>query len=298
MLRYFTSAYWARKYYRTKKKYWPASYTIWDELAYNYNISIGRRLSYLHPKDINEKLHWLNRYWQEPLKTQCADKYKVREYVEKKGLGSILVPLLGIWDNVEEIDFDSLPNQFVLKCNHGSGYNIICLNKKNLIIEQTKQRLSTWLQKDYSTLWGEMHYHNISHKIICEQLLSTTAPLEYQVWCLNGEPESFLVCRKRYEGGYDSWSYSLDWQRLYDRLEENVEDLPKPANLDQIIEFARILSKPFPFVRADFYDVDGKIFFAELTFTPACNLLTAYKKEFLYRLGKKLILPRRPTFYE
>ena len=292
MLRYFTSAYWARKYYRTKKKYWPASYTLWDNLAYDYNVRTGRRLSYRHPKDINEKLYWLNRYWQEPLKTQCADKYAVRDYIKKNGLDAILVPLIGVWDNAEQIDFESLPNQFVLKCNHGSGYNIVCLNKENLNIEQTKQMLSRWLKEDYSAIWGEMHYHAIQRKVICEKLLSPTAPVEYQAWCINGEPESFLVCRKRYEGGYDSWSYSLNWERLYDRLEENKEDLPRPSNLEQIIECARVLSKPFPFVRADFYDVDGKIYFAELTFTPACNLLSAYKEEFLDRLGKRLVLPR------
>ena len=293
MLRYFTSAYWARKYYRTKKNYWPASYTIWDDLAYNYNISTGRRLSYLHPKNINEKLYWLNRYWQEPLKTQCADKYAVREYVEKKGLGSILVPLIGVWDNAEQIDFNSLPNQFVLKCNHGSGYNIICVDKDNLNIEQTKNTLASWMQIDFSSLSHELHYKDIPRKIICEKLLANTAPIEYQAWCINGKPESFLVCRKRYEGGYDSWSYSLDWKRLYDRVVENVEDLPKPTNLGQIIEYARILSNPFPFVRADFYDVNGKIYFAELTFTPAANFLAAYKESFLWRLGRKLVLPKK-----
>lgn len=293
MLRYVTSAYWARKYYRVKKKYCPASYTLWDDLAYNYNIRTGRRLSYRHPKDINEKLYWLNRYWQNQLKTQCADKFAVRKYVEEKGLGSILVPLLGVWDNTEQIDFDGLPNQFVLKCNHGSGYNIICVDKDNLNIEQTKNTLASWMQIDFSSLSHELHYKDIPRKIICEKLLANTAPIEYQAWCINGKPESFLVCRKRYEGGYDSWSYSLDWKRLYDRVVENVEDLPKPTNLGQIIEYARILSNPFPFVRADFYDVNGKIYFAELTFTPAANFLAAYKESFLWRLGGKLVLPKK-----
>ena len=293
MLRYFTSSYWNRKYYRTKKKYWPTSYTIWDELAYNYNVTTGRRLNYRHPKDINEKLYWLNRYWQEPLKTQCADKFAVRKYIEENGLGSILVPLLGVWNNVEQIDFDELPNQFVLKCNHGSGYNIVCLNKENLDVKQTKETLTSWMQIDFSSLAYELHYKDIPRKIICEELLSPTAPIEYQAWCINGKPESFLVCRKRFEGGYDSWSYSLDWKRLYERFRENEEDLPRPSNLDQIIEYAKILSKPFPFVRTDFYDVDGKIYFAELTFTPAGNILSAYKESFINRLGKNLVLPKK-----
>lgn len=291
MLRYFTSSYWNRKYYRTKKKFCPKLYTIWDDLAYNYNVTTGRILSYRNPKDINEKLYWLNRYWQEPLKTQCADKYAVRKFVKKNGLDSILVPLLGVWDSVELIDFDRLPNQFVLKCNHGSGYNIVCLDKTKIDISLTKKTLNSWMQIDFSELAYELHYKDIPHKIICEVLLSPTAPIEYQAWCLNGAPESFLVCRKRYEGGYDSWSYSLDWKRLYDRLQENEEDLPKPANLSLIIEYAKILSSPFPFVRADFYDVDGKIYFAELTFTPSGNILSAYKDAFIRRLGEKLILP-------
>ena len=293
MLRYFTSSYWNRLFYRKKKQFFPSHYAIWDELAYNYNVRTGKILSYRHPKDINQKLYWLNRYWQEPLKTQCADKYAVRDYVKYNGLGDILVPLIGVWNNAEQIDFDNLPNQFVLKCNHGSGYNIMCLDKNKLNISQTISTLNSWMREDFSLLAHELHYSTIPRKVICEKVLSNTAPLEYQLWCINGEPDSFLICRKGYEGGYDSWSYSLNWERLYDRLHENEENLPEPCNLTQIIEDARILSKPFPFVRVDFYNVEERIYFAELTFTPAANFLSAYKDEFIERLGKKLILPRK-----
>lgn len=267
----------------------------WERAKYMFKELIGELPNYANPILLRDKLMWLTRYYQQPEKTVCADKYKVREYVTSKGLASILIPLIGVYDNPEDIDFDALPNQFVLKCNHGSGYNIIVLDKSTLDVDATRTKLTSWLHTDYHKCFCEVQYRDIPRKIVCEELLSETAPTEYQCWCINGEPDSLLVCRKNFDGSYDAGSFSTDFKQLYDRCREEPVDgvLERPQNLEMILEYSRVLSKDFPFVRADFYEVDGKIYFAELTFTPNGNYLTKYKEEFHKRLGTKLVLPKK-----
>lgn len=257
-----------------------------------FRQTTGYRLHYRHPQTLNEKLMWLNRYWQPQLKADCTDKYKVRQYVEEKGLKSLLIPLLGVYYNADEIDFDTLPEQFVLKCNHGCGYNLFCRDKKVFDIKQARAQLNAWLKKDYSKVAGERHYTYIQPCIVCEQLISEQPPMEYQFWCVNGRPDSCLVCRKNMDGTYDSWSYSLDWKRLYERTEENKENLETPpAHYDEMQRYAEVLSAPFPFVRVDFYEVNNKVYLAELTFTGGGILLMHYKDNFHKRLGDSLQLP-------
>lgn len=266
----------------------------WERAKYMFKEIIGRVPQYVSPKLLRDKLMWLTRYYQQPEKTICADKYKVREYVVNKGLASILIPLIHVYDRAEDIDFDVLPDQFVLKCNHGSGYNIIVLDKSKINVKSVRKQLNDWLRIDYYKCFCEVQYKNIPRKIVCEELLSETAPTEYQCWCINGEPDSLLVCRKNFDGSYDAGSFSTEFKQLYDRDEEKSVSgiLERPKNLETILEYSRVLSKDFPFVRADFYEVDEKIYFAELTFTPNGNYLTKYKDEFHERLGAKLILPK------
>lgn len=291
--KYLTKAYYQRKSRSLLTRLFP-NFMYWNKAKKHYRETTGKRLNYRHPKDLNEKLMWLTRYWQHPLKTKCADKYLVREYVKECGLENILVPLIAEYDNVDQIDFDALPNSFVLKCNHGSGFNIIVRDKQQLDIEKAKKTLANWLSIDFHELFCEIHYKEIPRKIVCEQLLSQIAPTEYQCWCINGVVDSILVCRKNFDGTYDSGSYSVDWKHLFDRIGENQSNaMPKPENLESILNCAAILSAPFPFVRSDFYEVDGKVYFAELTFTPATNILSKYKQDFIDRLGMKLVLPKK-----
>lgn len=266
---------------------------FWERAKCMFKENVGHAPHYRHPKTLRDKLMWLTRYYRQPEKAICADKYRVREYVAGKGLDSILIPLIGVYDKAEDIDFDALPDQFVLKCNHGSGMNKIVLDKSQTDIPAVRRQFDKWLATDFSKLYGEVQYRTIPRKIVCEHLLSETAPTEYQCWCINGEPESLLVCRKNYDGTYDSGSFSTDFRQLFDRIAEQPAAgvLERPKNLDTILQYARILSKDFPFVRTDFYEVDGKIYLAELTFTPNGNYLTKYKDEFHERLGKKLVLP-------
>lgn len=271
------------------------SYFYWYKAKFMYEENTGDKLNYNNPRNLREKLMWLTRYWQHPLKTVCADKYKVRDYIKKKGLNHILIPLIAVYDRVEDMNFSLLPDNCIIKCNHGSGFNIIVQNKNDLNENETKKTLKKWLNTNYHKLFCEIQYRDIPRKIICEKLISDKAPIEYQCWCINGIPESILVCRKNFDGTYDAASYSLDHNQLYDRIGEQPANnlFQKPNNLEQILGYAKILSNDFPFVRTDFYVVNDKIYFAELTFTPNGNYLTKYKKEFHERLGKKLILPTK-----
>lgn len=291
--KFFTVAYYKRKFFQKFGKYFP-ELQYWYKASLYYYYGTGKELNYRNPININEKMMWLTRYWRDPIKTKCADKFLVREYVKEKGLSNILIPIIGVWDNANDINFDMLPEQFVLKCNHGSGYNIICLDKSKLNRENTRITLNKWLLEDFSDMAQEIHYKAIPPKIVCEKLISSTAPVEYQFWCINGKAESILVCRKNFDGTYDAASYSLDWERLYDRKNEDSKVLfEKPIILNELIAIAEKLSHAFPFVRADFYVVDNQVYFAELTFTPAGNILTNYKEDFLQRLGHKLKLPKK-----
>lgn len=284
--KFLTKDYYIRKLF--------PEYYYWSNAKRYYRSITGKRMNYLHPKNINEKLMWLTRYWRDPIKTKCADKFLVREYIKENGLSHILIPLIGVWNRANDINFDLLPQQFVLKCNHGSGYNIICLDKEKLDVESTINRLNEWMNEDYARFTFEIHYRAIPHRIVCEKLISQAAPVEYQFWCINGKAESMLVCRKNHDGTYDAASYSLNWERLFDRKYEDSNLLfDKPKCLNELIAIAEKLASPFPFVRADFYVVGDKIYFAELTFSPAANILSAYKEDFLHRLGGGLRLPKK-----
>ena len=208
-LKILTRPYWHRKYVKfleaVHSKNLPFEKT--KELYYTMT---GKWLDYSHPTDINQKLMWLTRYWRHPLKTKCADKYLVRDYVKGVGLGKILIPLVGAWDRADDIPFDDLPDQFVLKCNHGSGFNVICLDKSMLDWEETKKTVNEWLDTDYSALLHEIHYKDVPRKVVCEKYIGEggVAPTEYQFWCLNGTPESILACRKNLDQTYDAVSYN------------------------------------------------------------------------------------------
>lgn len=291
-----TRPYWHRKYVGFLEMIHSKDLVFEKTKELYYNVT-GKWLDYSNPTDINQKLMWLTRYWRHPLKTKCADKYLVRDYVKEVGLEKILIPLVGVWDRADDIPFNDLPDQFVLKCNHGSGFNVICLDKSTLDWEKTKKTLNEWLDTDYSALLYEIHYKDVPRKIVCEQYIGVggVAPTEYQFWCINGVPESILACRKNLDQTYDAVSYSLTWERLFDRIgEDETVSLEKPAcGLEPLIEYAKILAEPFPFIRVDFYVVGTTIYLAEMTFTPSANLLTNYKQSFLDRLGAKLVLPAK-----
>ena len=253
-----------------------------------FRQSFGYQLDYKNPQTLNAKLMWLNKYWLPQIKIDCTDKYEVRKYIESKKLGKILTPIIGVYSNVDEIDVNQLPNKFAIKCTHGCGQNIFCRDKQVIEWKKIEEQLNKWLKVDYSKVAGERHYHYIKPRVLIEELISDMPPMEYQFWCVHGEPDSCLICRKNLDGSYDSWSYSLDGNRLWERVSENVEDIKIPSLYPTMIEYAKVLSASFPFVRVDFYQINNSIRLAELTFTGGGIILTHYKQSFLDRLNSKL----------
>ncbi len=240
---------------------------------------------------------WLSRYWQDPRKSEYADKVLVREYVKKSGFEDILLPIYGIWDTADKIDFNLLPNQFVLKCNHGCGYNIICKDKSTLDKNAAKQQLSKWLNEVYGMSYYEIHYAKIRPLAFCEKYLSSLekSVIDYKIHCINGNPFCFLLCYNRDDSKDEVSlsSYSLAWEHLDYLKKEGRINISRPKNLEKMIKIASILSKPFPYVRVDLYEIEGVVYFGELTFTPHGNIMDYYKDEVLLKMGELLKLPKK-----
>ena len=273
-------------------------YAYWEGAYWWYYKRTGKELNYKNPHNLCEKLMWLSRYWQHPSKSECADKYLVRNYVKQCGFQDILIPIYGVWNNAEDIDFTKLPEQFVLKCNHGCGYNIICKDKSKIKQEEIIQKLNSWMNETYGLKSYEVHYSKITPRIICEMYLPSLEEhvIDYKIYCINGNPDNILVCHNRKANGHsDISAYSLDWKRLSYLKEssDSKKDITKPKQLQRMIEIAKKLSEPFPFVRVDLYEIDAHIYFGELTFTPKGNILDDYKDDVLIEMGEKLILPSK-----
>lgn len=247
-------------------------------LHFNY---YKKFLSFKNPVTLDEKIQWMKLYYYKdnPLITQCADKYAVREYVKKMGCEETLIELYGAYDNAEEIPWEQLPQKFVIKWNFGCGQNFICKNKDDYNFEEVKQLLNKW-KKDSQTFYkygAEMQYKPIVPKIIIERLIEPEdggAPVDYKLYCFHGEAYCLLTCTGRDEGKPKFYFVDKDWNLL--RLNKAGKEAPegfvpkKPQGYEQLFNYANKLSKPFPFVRADFYLDNGKVIFGELTFTP-CN---------------------------
>lgn len=263
---------------------------------YIYFVFTGKYLNLKNPKDINEKVMWLKLYYRNPLIEKCSDKFLVREYLEEKGLTHILNELYGVYEAVDDIDFTTLPRQFALKATHGCGYNIICSNKDNLNIEESKNKLELWLSSVYGLQYGEWHYSNIKPRIICEKYLehteNWTSIADYKIHCMNGKPYCVMNYYNRSENSKMRSSYSLKWERIY-ILKNEAGDCDQPKNLDSMIQIAGLLAEPFPYVRVDFYEIEGRLFFGELTFTPLGGMQTIFTEEALNLMGKELNLPKK-----
>lgn len=263
-----------------------------------YKATFGKSLHLKHPTNLNEKLIWLSLYWRHPLKSICADKVKVRDYVAGKGLAHLLIPVIGIYNTPEEIQYESLPERFVLKCNHGCGYNIIVKEKNSCITTTITKKLNTWLSEVYRGGVSEIHYRDIApHLIICEEFLGDEAQewmIDYKIHCINGVPEFVLVCYDRDDNEVAKLAtYDLSWHQLFYTVGEKETHFKMPESLPKMIEYAIILSANFPFVRVDYYDINGVPFFGEMTFTPYGNMIDYFKKEVLISLGRKLSLPQK-----
>lgn len=246
----------------------------------HYYIKFKKKLNLTNPINFNEKIQWLKfNEFNGDIYTLCADKYKVREYVIAKGCGEILNELYGVYDDPQDIDYRALPNKFALKCNHGAGYNIICDSKASLDIEKTNKQLNKWLKQDFSTHFIEPQYKKIDRKILCEKYIENERggfPEDYKFYCFNGKPYAVMVCMEREKGTPKFYYFDMNWNPLpfEDTVELiNTNSYPKmPEGFNKMKEYAVKLAADFKFVRADFYLLNGKVIFGELTFTPSAGL--------------------------
>lgn len=253
------------------------------------------------PQSFEEKLIWLMLYWRQPLKTQCGDKYTMRAYVKEHGLGHILPGLLGVYEKSSEIDFGTLPERFVLKCTHACGFNIICKDRSELDIDEAKRRLDAWMKVDFSKVYGEIHYARMKPRIICERYLDDLAgelPTDYKVYCFDGTVHCTMVCAGRGFDGHNAtyYHYDREWKNKlpYDKTSLHADrNVPKPEAYEEIIKASEKLSKPFPFVRMDFYSINGKAVLGEITFTPADCLDPDCTDVAQHELGKLIKLPKK-----
>ena len=273
-------------------------YVIMLQIKRNYRYFMHREIDIKNPHDINEKINWLKLNDNYELWAFLADKYKVREYIASKGLNEILIPIYGVWDNANKIKFDSLPKSFVLKTNHGSGDSIIVKDKHSCDLAKIINTLNAFLCTPYGVGQGEPHYLFIKPRVIAEKLLIQTEPfstslIDYKIWCFNGKPTYIFVCYSRSKDKVKVETYDLDWIHhpefsvFNDHYVDGGGIVPKPKNFKKMLEIAAILSEGFKQVRVDLYNVDGYIFFGELTFTSNGGYMNYFTPEFLQEIGKR-----------
>ncbi|MGE7664898.1 ATP-grasp fold amidoligase family protein [Ureibacillus composti] len=262
-----------------------------------YKIATGRKLNLKKPLRFTEKLQWYKIYHRDPLMTKCSDKYSVREYISSKGYDDILVPLYGVYERAEDINFDDLPNRFVLKTTNGSHTNILCDDKSKLDIDSTRKTLNQWIEAWDGKVGREWAYYDIKPRIICEKYLDKDRNndlIDYKFFCFNGEPFSIYVIVERFlKDGIKLGIYDTEFKKLpYRRgdIRGLTSEIEKPKNFEKMLEIARDLSKDFPHVRVDFYNIDGKIYFGELTFYTAGGYQSYVPDEFDFILGDKFTI--------
>lgn len=284
----YHSMYWVRKkeWYKLKmltlrEKYFLSlnEPQLEKELEEIYAHAMQSILYLGNPQTFTEKIQWMKLYDSTSEKTRLADKYLVREWVAEKIGEEHLVPLLGVWDRFENIDFSSLPDSFCMKMNHGSGMNLVIKDKNTMDVAEAKRLFHSWMHMPFWVNSLERQYQNIPRKIIAEKYIEEMSGglYDYKFHCFNGRPE-FIQCigdrdLKAHTGG--QCNYDLDWNKL-DWIFEDYPcftyDIQKPALLCEMTEYARTLSEGFAYVRVDLYEIDDKIYFGEMTFTPACGI--------------------------
>lgn len=276
-------------------------------LQLQYRIKMGKKLNLKNPSRFTEKLQWYKLYYKNPLMVQCADKYDVRQYVEDKGLGNILNECYGVYDRVEDIDFDKLPNQFVLKDTLGGGGNavIVVKDKKIADLKTIKAQMQKWVQtpivRDGGREWP--YYAGKKHRIIIEKFIESNESegglIDYKFFCFDGKTAVVYGVADRKPGIEAGIGiFDRDFKKLpYERVGEPLTRiLPKPDNYEELLQIAEQLAEDFPHVRVDMYNQDGHIVFGELTFYNASGYMKYNPDDLDFELGEKFILPNGYSF--
>ena len=275
-----------------------------DYLKRYFQAKHGYELDLDNPESFSAKLQWLKLYDRNPAYTRMVDKYRVKKYVAKIIGEEYTVPTLGVWDYPEEIDFDGLPGRFVLKCTHDSHGLILCKDKETLDRKATVKTLKKALKNRYFYKFREWPYKRVRPRIIAEDFIGDPdmGLVDYKIHCFNGEPKVILVCDGRYrDEAMTEDFFDCEWNHLpvnRPGVPNAMPAMKKPEALEEMLSLARKLADnrytgKIPFVRVDFYIVEGKVFFGEMTFYPASGLTRFEPESFDYEMGRWLILPER-----
>lgn len=286
--------------YKTRRKFQVMAHKIISDetmTRFYYRIVLNKKLNLESPQTFNEKIQWMKLYFypQNQLVINGSDKYAVRKYIEKKGYGDKLVPLLGVWDRAEDINWDDLPDKFVLKCNHGCAYNIVVNDKSKIEKAKTIKQLNQWLKEDFGAFNIELHYSAIKHhRITCEKFLGDNIT-DYKFFCFNGKPHCIyvstdLIHDRQAQIGF----FYLDGQKMPLHRDDykDISEVSFPPFYDEMQSAAMNLCKDFPFVRVDFFIANNTWYFAELTFTPGAGMMPFNPESFDLEWGKMIKLPK------
>lgn len=269
-----------------------------------YRIKTGNKLNLKKPQRFTEKLQWYKLYYKDPLMIQCVDKYEVREYVKSKGLEDILIPCYGVYDSVDEVDWDALPRQFVMKDTLGGGgvSVVIVKDKANINIEQLKEQAAKWTsieahKKDGGREWP--YYSGKNHRILFEKYIDSNPEeggvIDYKFFCFNGNIDClYVIADRELSSGVSLGIYDSDFKKKdVLRIDEKPlkRFIEKPENYENLKKVAECLSADFPEARIDLYDIDGEIRFGEITFYDGSGYMKFEPDNFDYELGKKFNLP-------
>ena len=263
-----------------------------------YWIKMGKRLNLESPHTYNEKLQWLKLYDRKPLYTNLVDKVMVKDFVSEKIGSEYVIPTLGVWNRGEDIDFESLPNQFVLKVNHNSGGLVICKDKRTLDKAKAIKKLNYALKHSYCSEIREWPYKNVKPRILAEQYMEdkkTGELADYKFFCFDGKPKLLFIATERQKEGTDTKFdfFDTDFNHLDIINGHPMANIPpeKPINFELMLELAGKLSSNIPHVRVDFYEVNGHVYFGELTFTHWSGMVPFKPEEWDYTLGSWINLP-------
>jgi hypothetical protein len=250
----------------------------------------GIRFNFQEPKTIQDKLAWLNIYDSNELKVKCADKIQLHEYCKERIGKDICVPIIATYKSVDDIKWESLPDSFVIKCNHGSGMEFIVPDKADADINLIEHKIRIWMNTNFAFRNGfEAHYNDIPRKILIEEYKEDghDSLVDYKFWCFNGEPKFYSIGEQT---NGSSMCYKMNGAKWDLFGSHNSGDYKKPKNLAEMKRISKILSEPFKFVRINFYEIDGKMYLGEMTFTPGACVLKCQKPEDDLKLGNMLKL--------
>jgi len=265
-----------------------------------YRANYGKKLDLKNPRGFNEKLQWLKLYARDPAYTEMVDKYAVKEMMKERMGQEYVIPTYGVWERFEDIDFDTLPNQFVLKCTHDSGSVIICRDKATFDKETAREKIRAKMKNHIYWNYREWPYKIVRPRILAEAYMEDKGSdelIDYKFYCFGGEPKFLYVSQGLSNKETATISFlTMDWQFApYERCDyPPMAQLPeKPRTFDKMVEFAKKLSAGIDFLRVDLYEINGKLYFSELTFSPCAGFMPFKNPEHDLEVGKMLILPEK-----